>query len=88
MNKPHNNAGLTTLHLTRQKIGDEGAIQLAEALKMSTTLTTLELFFNRIGAGGAKELAEALKMNMVTTLDLSNSLIGAEEAKSCQTRSQ
>ena len=75
-------ATLTTLDLNRQKIGDEGARELAERLKKSTTLTTLHLYGNQIGAEGAKELAEALKMNStLTTLNLSHNQIGDEGAK-------
>ncbi|KAL0237829.1 hypothetical protein GEMRC1_012303 [Eukaryota sp. GEM-RC1] len=43
-------------------IGTEGAIALAEALKVNSAVTRIDLMFNSIGAEGAIALAEALKV--------------------------
>ena len=57
--------------------GLEGAIAIAEALKVNAVLTTLRLDFNEIGAVGAKAIAEALKVNTVLTkLDLEYNSMG------------
>eukprot|EP00943_MAST-04B_sp_MAST-4B-sp1_P003124 g3124.t1 len=70
-------------------IGDEGAKELAEALKVNTSLKEISLSSNNIGAEGGKELAEALKelaeaLKVNTSLekiDLRNNTIGDEGAK-------
>ena len=49
------------------KIGDEGANAIAEALKVNAVVTTLDLSGNNIGVEGAKAIAEALKVNAVLT---------------------
>ncbi|KJE94346.1 hypothetical protein CAOG_005004 [Capsaspora owczarzaki ATCC 30864] len=49
-----------------QKIGDDEAQAIAEALKVNTTLTQLDLSDDKIGDVGAQAIAEALKVN--TTL--------------------
>ena len=59
------NRVLTTLHLNHNQIGAEGAITIAEALKVNAVLTTLFLFSNEIGDEGAKAIAQALKVNAV-----------------------
>ena len=75
-------AGVTTLFLGINNIGDEGAKVIAEALKVHAVLTTLRLDNNKIGVEGAKAIAEALKVNAVlTTLSLNYNQIGDEGAK-------
>ncbi|KAG0007408.1 hypothetical protein BGZ82_005419, partial [Podila clonocystis] len=67
---------LSTLNLSVNSIGDNGAQALSEALKTNSTLTTLNLSGNSIGNNGAQALSEALKTNpTLTTLNLrSNSI--------------
>ncbi|KAL0238607.1 hypothetical protein GEMRC1_013080 [Eukaryota sp. GEM-RC1] len=62
-------------------IGNEGAIALAEALKVNSTVTRINLEFNSIGNEGAIALAEALKVNStVTRINLEYNSIGKEGA--------
>jgi Ran GTPase-activating protein (RanGAP) involved in mRNA processing and transport len=58
-------AGVTTLDLSVNRIGDEGAKAIAEALKVIAVLTSVDLRVNSIGDDGAKAIAEALKVNAV-----------------------
>ena len=51
------------LYLEYNKISDEGAKALAEALKVNTALQELYLGGNNVSDEGAKALAEALKVN-------------------------
>jgi hypothetical protein len=53
---------VTTLFLGINSIGDEGAIAIAEALKVNAVVTTLGLYNNNIGPEGAIAIAEALKV--------------------------
>ena len=48
-------------------IGNEGAVYLADALKVNTTLTSLNLSDNIIGKEGEAYLADALKVNTTLT---------------------
>ncbi|KAG0273169.1 hypothetical protein BGZ95_011003 [Linnemannia exigua] len=76
------NSTLTTLNLTRNSIGDVGAVILSEALRTNSTLTTLDLYCNSIGGDGAVALSEALKTNStLTTLNFYGNWIGANGAK-------
>ncbi len=59
------NRVVTTLYLRWNKIGDEGAKAIAEALKVNAAVTTLYLGSNNIGDEGAIAIAEALKVNAV-----------------------
>ncbi|KAG0059741.1 hypothetical protein BGZ89_000158 [Linnemannia elongata] len=73
---------LTTLDLSENEIGDNGAVALAEALKTNSTLTALYLGSNSIGDNGAVALSEALKTNStLTTLNLFNNSIGDNGAE-------
>ena len=73
---------VTTLHLARNRICAEGAIAIAEALKVNVVVTTLNLGGNNIGDEGAIAIAEALKVTAVlTNLDLSRNEIGDEGTK-------
>ena len=70
------NSTLQHLSLADNDIFDQGAAELADALKLNTNLQSINLANNRIGDKGAQELAEALKLNpTLTTLDLSGNPI-------------
>jgi NLR family CARD domain-containing protein 3 len=58
---PTDTTTVETLVLWHNHIGDEGAMALAEALKVDSTLEVLFLANNNIGEKGATALAEALK---------------------------
>eukprot|EP00900_Chrysochromulina_parva_P026478 jgi/Chrpa1/8464/Chrysochromulina_OHIO_Genome00015056-RA len=77
-------AVLTRFYLNGNNIGPEGAIAIAEALKVNAVLTKLDLYLdgNNIGDDGAKAIAEALKVNaVVTKLILFRNNIGNDGAK-------
>ena len=58
-------------------IHDDGAKQIADALKVNHSLETLHLNSNNIGADGAKMIADSLKVNhSLKTLHLSGNKIG------------
>ena len=77
------NTSLTTLNLSGNSIGAEGATSLSQALAVNTSLTTLNLSRNSIGAEGATTLSQALAVNTsLTTLDLSDNSIRSEGATS------
>ncbi|XP_068756025.1 protein NLRC3-like [Montipora capricornis] len=77
------NTSLTTLVLSENSIGDEGAASLSQALAVNTSLTTLDLSYNSIGDEGAASLSQALAVNTsLTTLDLSDNSIGNAGATS------
>ena len=60
------NSTLTTLNLRGNLIDVEGAVVIAEALKLNVSLISLDLCSNRIEAG-ALAIAEALKVNSALT---------------------
>ena len=66
-------AELTTLRLSANDIGPQGALALADALAAhGGALTALDLTDNRIGATGAAAIARALETNSVlAVVDLS-----------------
>ena len=78
---------LRELNLYENKIGDEGAKALAEALQENQTLTSLVLWDNKIGDEGGKALLEALQKNQTLTTiylsdnPMSSSLQGSIRAK-------
>ena len=77
------NTSLTSLFLSFNSIGDEGANSLSEALRVNTSLTSLKLSNNSIGDEGAKSLSEALRLNTsLSSLDLCHNSIGDEGANS------
>src|SRR3989338_6644607 len=77
----HNVATLTSLNLSSNQLGDEGAGRLAEALAFNSTLTNLNLKSNNVGDKGASRLAEALATNSsLTSLNLMNNWVGDEGA--------
>ncbi|KAL0238200.1 hypothetical protein GEMRC1_012673 [Eukaryota sp. GEM-RC1] len=62
-------------------VGNEGAVALAEALKVNSTVTHVDLGCNSIGVEGTIALAEALKVNStVTIIHLHDNAIGSEGA--------
>jgi hypothetical protein len=74
-----NDPDLKRLDLDGKGCGDEGAAQMAEALRDNTVLTELRLSRNSIGTKGAAKLAEALHVNTaLKLLDLSLNSIGHE----------
>ena len=79
------NRVLTTLVLMGNSIMDEGAIAIAEALKVNAGLTSVDLQFNKIGNEGAKAIAEALKVTAVLTkLDIGVNNMGDAGKKAVQ----
>ena len=54
---------LTVLHLGHCSINEDGACQLAEALKVNSTLRELWIPDNPLGERGAKALVESLAYN-------------------------
>ena len=54
---------LTELWLRSCSIGEDGAYQLAEALRVNSTLKLLQLVANPLGERGAKALVESLAHN-------------------------
>ena len=72
----------THLYLWGNKIGADGARDLAAALAGNATLTHLDLMINSIGDEGASALAAALAGNKtITTLNLGNNYIGDDGAR-------
>ena len=69
--------GLTSLDLSDNQIGDQGAKAIAASL---TGLTSLNLTHNRIGTSGAKAIAASL--TGLTSLSLESNDIGPEAAES------
>ena len=54
---------LTELSLVGCSIGEDGACQLAEALRVNSTPRVLQLWDNQLGERGAKALVESLAHN-------------------------
>ena len=68
---------LMHLKLHDNKIGDAGAIAIADALRINGVMTNLNLNSNLIGVEGGKAIAEALKVNSALTgLNLNENQIG------------
>lgn len=79
-----NDPSLTELHLagydTGERIGDKGAIALADALKVNTTAKELILCSNDIGPLGATALFQALVHGTsIETLNLRSNQVGNNE---------
>ena len=62
-----NNPTLTSLTLTKNRIGKEGAQALADALQHNTTLTSLSLIENKIGKEGKQILITTFQTNTTLT---------------------
>ena len=74
---------MTTLDVSNNNIGNDGATAIADALKSpNCILTTLDVSNNNIGNDGATAIADALKSPncILTTLDVSNNNIGNDGA--------
>lgn len=68
---------LNQLYLSNCGIGDIGASDIGETLKLNKALPILDLSANQIRDAGAGNLADALNYNRtITTLDLRNNPIG------------
>lgn len=75
--KSNINSTLTELFLNQNEIGLEGAIAIAEAIKVNLSLAYLNLWENKIDDEGAIVIADALKTNItLTSLILNNNKIG------------
>jgi hypothetical protein len=61
---------LTILKLGSNSIGVEGAIAIAEALKVNAVLTKLDLENNRMGDAGEKAVRDAVKDRSGFVLEL------------------
>ena len=60
------------------RIGDEGATAIGEALKLNGSLTSLDVGANDIEDEGAKAICEALKLNgSLTSLDVRENMLAA-----------
>ena len=71
-----------SLNLEYCNIGDEGAIALADALRINTSITEVNLENNRIGAEGTRALANFLiSSSAVTHINLSFNYLGADGVK-------
>ena len=51
----------------RNRIGDSGATQLADCLRVNATLTSLSLYQSDLGDAGAAQLVECLRVNTALT---------------------
>ena len=71
------NKTLVHIELNNNKIGNRGAIRLAEALQKNTSLESLSLWHNKIGDDGVSAIAKMLFTNS-TLLDLE---LGANHIK-------
>ena len=61
---------------------DDGAREIAAALRVNSTLHTLNLNSNSVGDDGAREIAAALRVNStLQTLDLQYNSVGANGAR-------
>ena len=73
--------GCDELLLNGERIGDNGAMELAKALRSDKRLRLVDLWSNGIGPAGAKALAEALFVNdKLEKLYLNDNAIGSEGA--------
>ena len=57
------NQNSSTLKLPGKGLGDAGAKELAEVIKVNKVLQRIDLTYNRIGNAGAQALAEAIKVH-------------------------
>ncbi len=55
------NRVVTNLGLYNNNIGPEGAIAIAEALKVNAVLTKLDIQYNNMGDAGEKAVRDAVK---------------------------
>lgn len=75
---PTRAASCTSLDLSRNGLGDEGAVEVARLLREYPPLLALNLSFNDISDTGASALADALRENAtLTSLALHTSIDGS-----------
>ena len=67
---------LTKLYLDHCNIGEDGACELARALRANSTLRELSLWNNSFEEGGAIELVESLACNTKLNMKLSKQHYG------------
>ncbi|XP_009292320.1 leucine-rich repeat-containing protein 71 isoform X1 [Danio rerio] len=61
LSNPHSaNKNLRSLNLAYNRIGDAGALHIAQGLRLNRSLLSLSLSYNHIGDNGAARLAEVL----------------------------
>jgi len=71
---------LKEIRLSNNRLGDEGGIPLAKALKLSKTIRVCHVSNNKLSAESAKEFASLIKANQaLKDLDLSSNMIIMEE---------
>lgn len=71
---------LKEVRLSNNRLGDEGGIPLAKALKVSKSIKVCHVSNNKISSEAAKEFAETIKVNHdLRDLDLSSNMIIMEE---------
>ena len=68
---------LTTLHLAKNQLGDEGAKAISAALAVNGSLTSLDVGFNGIGKEAALELVSVFKEKQMTSVGLAGCSLGA-----------
>lgn len=72
--------GLKEMRLSNNKLGDEGGIPLAKALRVSKSIKTCHVSNNKISSDAAKEFADTIRLsNSLRDLDLSSNMIIMEE---------
>ena len=76
------NTQVTTVDLSYNHIGSDGAREFVKSLK-GTKVTTVNLMGNRIRDVGASDFAKHLKNTQVTTVDLSYNFIHSAGARDC-----
>ena len=73
---------LTSVDLSFNTLGAEGAKPIAEAMSVSKSLTSINLNHNNLGPQGGKAIAEAISVSKsLTKLILFNNKLGAEGGK-------
>lgn len=81
MNHINRNTCITTVCFACNKLNDEHAIVIADALSRNESLVTVDLSINHIGARGARALVDALKINSrIRRFHLGCNRIGSEGA--------
>ena len=68
---------LTTLHLAKNQLGDEGAKAISAALAVNGSLTSLDVGFNGVGKEAALELVSVFKEKQMTSVGLAGCSLGA-----------
>jgi Leucine Rich repeat len=54
----------TFLNISHNQIGNNGAISIAKALKVNSSLISLDLSYNQIGNNGKMSIADAMASNL------------------------